>query len=225
MGMTLWRFVILLLLVSFPWVGGISLAADFPLQVAKAEAGSGNGKPATYYLKRGVAFLQKGRYDQAVAEFNKVLAINPRASEAYYYRGNAHCLQDQHDRAIQDYNRALEINPKLAGAYLNRGSAYVLKAEYDQAICDYNQALQLNAQDPMAYSNRAVAYYYRQQYDQAWEDVHKAASLGLQVNPQFLQGLREASENRERMLAENLPLPVHTWIKENCKVNIPRARR
>jgi len=48
-----------------------------------------------------------------------------------------------------------------------------------------------------AYYNRGAAYYYKREYDQAWEDVHKAQSLGLQIRPDFLKALREASGRQE----------------------------
>ncbi len=44
-----------------------------------------------------------------------------------------------------------------------------------------------------AYGKRAFAYYLTGKYDEAWEDVYKAQNLGLQVSPEFLEDLGEAS--------------------------------
>ena len=49
----------------------------------------------------------------------------------------------------------------------------------------------------MAYTNRAVAYYYKGKYTKAWEDIYKAQSLGIQIHPEFLKDLREASGRQE----------------------------
>ena len=51
----------------------------------------------------------------------------------------------------------------------------------------------MNPKYAMAYNNRGIAYYHKGEYDKAWEDVHKAQSLGLQVPPEFIKDLREAS--------------------------------
>lgn len=47
--------------------------------------------------------------------------------------------------------------------------------------------------DAEAYNNLATAYYFKKAYDKAWEAVNKAQELGYQVNPRFLNDLRQAS--------------------------------
>jgi len=44
-------------------------------------------KDAEVYYNRGVAYVEKGENDQAVAGFTKAIEINPRFAKAYYYRG------------------------------------------------------------------------------------------------------------------------------------------
>lgn len=55
------------------------------------------------------------------------------------------------------------------------------------------KATEINLRCTQAYYNRAVSYFRKKEYDKAWEDVYKAQSLGMQLDPEFLKGLREAS--------------------------------
>jgi tetratricopeptide (TPR) repeat protein len=88
---------------------------------------------------------------------------------------------------------AIEINPSLAEAYFGRGTVYVSQGFYDNAISDCTMAIELNPRFAEAYYTRGSAYYFRGEYDKAWKDVHQSQSLDYQVDPEFLEALREAS--------------------------------
>ena len=134
----------------------------------------------------------------ALALFISACAVpkKEKDAEAYNNRGVAWQRKGDYDRAITDYTKAIELNPRFAEAYYNRGNAYYSKGQYDQAISDCNKALELNPKLPAAYNNRGIACYYKGEYDKAWDDVYKAQSLGLQVHPEFLEALREASPEK-----------------------------
>ena len=151
---------------------------------------------AEYYFGRGRAYYHEGQYDKAISDYTKAIEINPKYAEVYFKRGFDYYHTGQYDKAISDYTKAIEINPKYADAYTNRGIAYDKKGHYDEAISDFTEAIELNPYLPvtsLAYVNRAVTYYHKEEYDKAWEDVHRAQSLGLQIPPEFLKMLREAS--------------------------------
>ena len=152
---------------------------------------------AIAHRTRGFAYCGKGQYNQAISDFTKAIEINPRYADAYFYRGFAYCDKGQYDQAISDFTKAIEINPRYADAYFYRGFAHCGKGQYDQAISDYSKAIDLNPRHAVAYTNRAVAYYYKGKYTKAWEDIYKAQSLGIQIHPEFLKDLREASGRQE----------------------------
>jgi tetratricopeptide (TPR) repeat protein len=114
-------------------------------------------------------------------------------SGTYYRQGVDWEGKGDHERAIANYSRAIELDPKFAEAYFGRGADYVNKGLYDNAISDCTRALELNPKLAEAYYGRGSAYYFKGEYDKAWEDVHKSQSLYYQVDPRFLEALREAS--------------------------------
>ncbi len=103
---------------------------------------------AEAYTVRGAAYLGKDLYDQAIADFNQALALNPNYAEAYSNRGAAYLGKDLYDQAIADSNQALALNPNLAVAYTVRGAAYLGKGLYDQAWEDIYKAQSLGYQVP-----------------------------------------------------------------------------
>ncbi|MDD5194222.1 MAG: tetratricopeptide repeat protein [Candidatus Omnitrophica bacterium] len=144
-------------------------------------------------LNNGLAFLNKGRYDEASAEFTKAIEINPHFTEAYYNRGLVHAHKGDFDQAIVDYTKAIENNSNDADIYYNRGFTYSKKGSLDEAIADYTKAIELSPNQADVYYNRALIYITQRKYDKAWDDVHKAQSLGRNFSAQFLSDLRKAS--------------------------------
>ncbi len=128
----------------------------------------------------GVAYYNKGQYDEAISDFTKALEINPKFAEAHYYRGIAYAKKGQYEEAISDYNKALEINPRYALAYYGRGLVYnEYKGQYDRAISDYSKALEINPRFNWAYVGRGIAYAKKGQDDEGISDFSKA----LEINP------------------------------------------
>lgn len=96
------------------------------------------------YNNRGIAWCNEGNYDQAMADFNKALELNPRSAEIFSNRGIIWFYMGKYDLAIDDYDKALGIDPHCAKAYTNRGAAWFCKGNHDLAISDYNKALEID---------------------------------------------------------------------------------
>ena len=141
--------------------------------------------------------VQEGKalYDKkAIADFSKVIELNPGDIKTYLNRGQAYSKNTQYDRAIAYFNKLIELNPGHVEAYLNRGQAYGGNDQYDLAGADFSKTVELDPTNAEAYFYRAVIHYYKKEYDRAWEDVHKAQSLGMEVRPGFLEALNKASQ-------------------------------
>ena len=134
------------------------------------------GNDAAYY-NRGTAYINKGDYERAIADYSRALELAPEYVAAYYNRGLAYAGQGDYDRAVADYEQALEFAPENAKAYYNRGTAYVRRGDYDRAIADYDKVLELDPENAGAYNNRGAAYVGRGDYDTAIWDYDKTLEL------------------------------------------------
>lgn len=131
----------------------------------------------TAYYNRGLAYDSIGKYNWAIHDYNKAIALNPDYAEAYNNRGIAYDSEGNYDRAIKDFNKAIALNPDNAKAYNNRGIAYYNKGQYDRAIQDHNQSIALKPDFADAYNNRGTDYASKGQDEKAIQDYDKAIAL------------------------------------------------
>jgi len=98
-------------------------------------------RDAKFYNNRGIAFGEKGQYDQAISDFNQAIEINPRYDRAYNNRGIVYRLRGQYNQAISDFNKAIAINPLDAEAYNNL--AWLLATAKAQGFRNGKKAVEL----------------------------------------------------------------------------------
>jgi len=128
-------------------------------------------------MNKGVDYSFEGKYDKAIAEFNKAIAINPNLAEAYGERGSAYKHKGDYDRAISDQTKVIKIDPRSDVAYYNRGNAYAKKGNLDQAISDYTKSIEINPKEYKVYLNRGNYYFKKGKLDQAISDYTKAIEI------------------------------------------------
>jgi uncharacterized protein (TIGR02145 family) len=127
---------------------------------------------ALAYLNKGEDLYRERKYDEAIREFDKALAINKNLANGYYFRGSAYFFKNDPDRALADYNTALKIKPDFYQALSGRGVVYAITGNKDRAIEDFNAALRIKPNDPEALLNRGATYKRKGNYDLAIEDFN-----------------------------------------------------
>lgn len=93
----------------------------------------------------GLAKVQTGDYQGAIADLNQAIQTNPTA-DAYYNRGVAYTQLGRHQEAIADFTQAIQLNPGFAEAYYSRGVARGKLGDQQGAVVDYRQAADLYQQ-------------------------------------------------------------------------------
>ena len=91
---------------------------------------------ASAHYSRGTAYRQKGRFAEAVDDFNAAINANPSLIDAYGERGITFTILGRFNDAIPDFTRVIEVYPRLAYPYYNRGLCYELIGLDDLAIED-----------------------------------------------------------------------------------------
>ena len=72
---------------------------------------------AIAYSNRCTAHNNKKDYDQAVADCDKAIELDPKFAPAYAARCYAYTFKQEYDRAIADCDKAIALDPKSAPAY------------------------------------------------------------------------------------------------------------
>ena len=93
---------------------------------------------ATAYYERGLEYIKRGDYRNAIEDFTRSLDMNPKSAVTYYNRAAAYLSAGDYDRAIADCTKSIKIDPNLACGYNNRGLAYAAKKNCSRAITDLN---------------------------------------------------------------------------------------
>lgn len=105
--------------------------------------------------------------DQALAECDKALEIDPQSAEAYCVRGRAWTLKHEYKKAIADLDKAIAINSKSAEAYSNRGDARLGLDDLDKALADCDKALSLDPKLAEAHFTRGMVFTRKAQLVEA----------------------------------------------------------
>ena len=133
--------------------------------------------------KQGILYNDQKKWELALADYNKTIAINPDFAQAYVNRGVLYNDQKKWELALADYNKAIAINPDFAQAYNNRGLLYNDQKKWELALADYNKAIAINPDFAQPYSNRGVLYVNLKKWELALADWNKA----IAINPDFAQ--------------------------------------
>ena len=101
--------------------------------------------PSTPYIPNllGAVNAGLGRLEQAVANYEKALAIKPDYAEAYNNMGLVLKDKGESDAAIESFKKALKTKPDYAEAYHNLGLVLKDKGESDAAIESFKKALKI----------------------------------------------------------------------------------
>jgi len=92
---------------------------------------------AAEVCEEGDAYLSMGKYDRAIAVFDRATQLDPTLARAYESRGRAHRTRGGYEKAIADCTRAIQLEPNDIEAYLNRGHCFESEGEYKAACDDY----------------------------------------------------------------------------------------
>ena len=129
------------------------------------------------HLVRGNAHYKAKRMNEALADFDEAIKLNPSSSEAYVSRSSVYIERKQFDKAIEDCDRAIALKPGYAAAFSNRACAHLSLSQWDDAIKDATVAISTDPQHAAAHMFRSQAYAQLKKYAQAIGDVSRAIEL------------------------------------------------
>jgi tetratricopeptide (TPR) repeat protein len=87
--------------------------------------------------------LSAGRRDEALAESNRALELDPVSPIINLHLGWHYLYTKQYDRALEQLAKTLELDPNYALAHWYRGLAYEQKKMYGEALREMNRAKDL----------------------------------------------------------------------------------
>jgi tetratricopeptide (TPR) repeat protein len=115
----------------------------------------GGGETAEKCMQAGFIHFQKQEYDQAIANFQKAIELEPKAAAAYNMLGMAYRFKgaqlgipELRAKEIAAFQKALEADPQYWVAMINLGVTYYGQGDKAKAAPLLKRALALNPQHP-----------------------------------------------------------------------------
>lgn len=139
---------------------------------APAVAGDAHG-----HATRAQALAKSGKTDEALAEFDKAITIDPHHAEALYNRGLLYQRERQHQLAVDDFTSANGLTPQRAEPLLARAISYLAMDKFKEAATDLDEAVQADPQNALAWSSRGQAYERLGDKDKARASYSRAIAI------------------------------------------------
>jgi protein O-GlcNAc transferase len=102
------------------------------------------------------ALMAAQKMGEALAAYDRLLAMQPANFEAHYNRGVILSQQQKHEEALAALDQALRLQPNAAAAHFNRGVVLAELERHREALESYDRVLALDPGYAPALANRAM---------------------------------------------------------------------
>jgi tetratricopeptide (TPR) repeat protein len=127
----------------------------------------------------GWAFIRTDRFDEALAAFERALAINPKFDNSYVGQGVVWRERGDLDKAVAAYQKAIEIAPNYPEAYSSLVVIELTRGNYQDAYALGAKAwAKSNKKDPVIAANYAIACHYANDEETRDAMIATARTLG-----------------------------------------------
>jgi tetratricopeptide (TPR) repeat protein len=131
-------------------------------------------------------YVAKGRYEEAITQYNLILDAGKEEELATFGRASAYMGLEQYDLAAKDYARVVEIaeggemakvDPILEGAFYSLGSIAMKQGRASDAVSSLEKAAAINGSDADALYLLGTAYAATGKADKAIEALRSAVAF------------------------------------------------
>jgi tetratricopeptide (TPR) repeat protein len=172
-------------------------------------------------LDRGVAYVKKEAWAEAIPHFEQAISAQPGNAEAHYYLALARRMTGDKEKAENGFERAIEVDDKLVDARIHLADLYLLQEppRPEDAIKVLAPAVKLDPKAADTHELLGRAFAMVKNADKAVE--HYEASLRLDDRPQvrfeysevlFLLGRKDKSVAQMRKALPGLGKDVERIV-------------
>lgn len=142
----------------------------------RVAAAPADGGQRTFLAAR---YLEARRIDDAIAQLQEALRLDPSLAEAHSNLGSALRSQGKLDEAVSHFREAIAIAPRLAEAHNNLGVARAAQGALDEAVLHFRRAVEARPDYADARTNLGLGLRLQGKNDEAIVHLRRA----LEINP------------------------------------------
>lgn len=165
-----------------------------PSSVEEAENPS-SAEEAEAWFNQGNQQASAGELSDAIASYDRCLAISPDNYIAWNNRGVMQKNLGQLQDAIASFSKAIEIKPDFYEAWNNQGNTFQDLDRLEEAIASFDKAVEIKANDPEAFYNRGLALENLNRYEEALASFDRV----LQLQPNYSEVWMVRGETLHRL--------------------------
>ena len=94
---------------------------------------------ATFFFQQGRSLEGQGKYNEALAAFDKAIELDPKNPNPYIFKGNIKFQQGDLKGALVAFDQAIELDPKNPYPYIIGGNIKFELGAPNVALADFNQ--------------------------------------------------------------------------------------
>lgn len=121
-------------------------------------------------LALGHCFHIQGKYDQALAIYDKLLTASPLLFAAWSNRGNSLLEMCRYEEAAASYLRALEIFPGVHNTRVALATCYQALGRAEEALAACKTVLASDPENAEAHWNHSLLLLLNGEYQEGWQE-------------------------------------------------------
>lgn len=127
----------------------------------------------------GKAYYEQGKYDDAVAQFEKVVGSGKAFPTDHLDLGLALLQDNQLDQALGELSTALQMDPKLLAIHYNLGVLYKRELRYPDAEAEFRHVTGADPSDPAAWFNLGTVCFAEKKLPEALDAFERVTEMGF----------------------------------------------
>nr|AIE99583.1 Isopropylmalate/homocitrate/citramalate synthase family protein (SKI3, TTC37) [uncultured marine thaumarchaeote KM3_115_A11] len=106
----------------------------------------------------GKRLYDTGKYEEAVASYDKAIEIKPEFADVWNNKGEALRVLKKYEEAVASFDKAIEIDPKNAATWMSKGIVLgrFLKRNDDAIVC-YDKSIEIDPKNAVVWNHKANA--------------------------------------------------------------------
>ncbi len=183
-----------------------------------------NNADAEAHANLGVVYQKQGKYDAAMAEYQKAESINPANVTTRLNMGTLYQYQKNYDGAISAYNSILQLYPNHVNAHIYKAQCLKELGRSNEAITEYRTVLAYEPQNTVAKQEIFDILKLTMSPQEVMTYLYQNGSADSDSFYDFAYELHKQNKLDDAITFYNETIKLNPQ-KEDCYVNLSQAYR